>query len=76
MMTTRPWVGWFVGWLFLDGGWRKSCFSASISEAKTALKETVRHLGLTRVPADVTHGCLPDWTPEQSALQGSNHEEK
>jgi hypothetical protein len=75
-MTTRRWLGWHVGWLFLNGKWEKSCFTATEAEARNALRQTARRLRLMRVPADVTRGALPDWTPEQSALQVSNHEEK
>jgi hypothetical protein len=76
VLVQRPWAGWFTGWLFLDGAWRKCCFTATEQECRHVLRERARRLKLLNVPADINHGDLPDWTPQQGALEDSSQEEE
>jgi hypothetical protein len=63
-MTTKPWLGWHVGWLHLDGAWRRCCYTDGQDEAKQILRATARKLGLTNAHACVTRGGTPVWVPE------------
>jgi hypothetical protein len=63
-MTTRSWLGWYCGWLHLNGAWRRCCYCDDESEAKQALRAMAKRLGLTYVSACVTRGGTPVWTPE------------
>jgi hypothetical protein len=57
------WRGWWAGWLHIQGSWQRCCLCATEDEARHALRERAKRLGLFGTPAEITTGSMPTWTP-------------
>jgi hypothetical protein len=57
------WLGWWAGWLFRRGRWRKVCVAGTLAEASSALSRIADRLRVADAHTCLTRGGAPDWTP-------------
>jgi hypothetical protein len=57
------WLGWWFGWIWKRGRWRKVCVAGTMAEAATALSRIADRQRVPDSQSCLTRGGAPDWTP-------------
>jgi hypothetical protein len=74
---TDDWLGWWHGWIWRRGQWRRVCVAGTMAEASTALSRIADRQRVADAHSCLTRGGAPDWTPptrSRTPTDGDAHE--